>query len=99
MLLKIAYNDDSERLIKQLKDYIKDFPLIELEAYHEQIFKERKKAFAIKNEWGTRLAPFAILIDNDNVPVIAFYSEKGSCTSEKINEALHNWIVYGKKIC
>ena len=60
--------------------------------------KERKKAFAIKNEWGTRLAPFAILIDNDHVPIIAFYSEKGNCTSEKINEALHNWIVYGKKI-
>ena len=99
MILKVAYDDNSEKLITELKEILVNFPMIELEAYHEQIFKERKKAFAIKNEWGTRLAPFAILIDNDDVPVIAFYSEKGDCTSEKINEALHNWIVYGKKIC
>ena len=97
MLLKIAYNDDSERLIKQLKDYIKDFPLIELEAYHEQIFKERKKAFALKGEWGTRQSPFAILIDNDNIPVVAFYSERCECTLDKIIEALKSYIVYGSK--
>ena len=98
MILKVAYDDNSEKLITELKEILVNFPMIELETYHEQIFKERKKAFAIKNEWGTRLTPFAILIDNDNTPVIAFYSEKGSCTSEKISEALHNWIVYGKKI-
>ena len=98
MILKVAYDDNSEKLITELKEFLVNFPMVELEAYHEQICKERKKAFAIKNEWGTRLAPFAILIDNDDVPVIAFYSEKGDCTSEKINEALHNWIVYKKKI-
>ena len=98
MILKVAYDDNSEKLITELKEILVKFPMIELETYHEQIFKERKKAFAIKNDWGTRLAPFAILIDNDNTPVIAFYSEKGDCTSEKISEALHNWIVYGKKI-
>lgn len=97
MLLKIAYNDDSERLIKQLKDYIKDFPLIELEAYHEQVFKERKKAFALKGEWGTRQSPFAILIDNDNIPVVAFYNERCECTLDKIIEALKSYIVYGSK--
>ena len=100
MNLKFAYNDDSEILFRQVRDSIAEkYPLIIVEGFHENLMKERKKAFAIKNEWGSRLAPFAILIDNDNVPVIAFYSEKGSCTSEKINEALHNWIVYGKKIC
>ena len=98
MILKVAYDDNSEKLITELKEILVNFPMIELETYHEQIFKERKKAFAIKNEWGTRRAPFAILVDNDNTPVIAFYSEKGSCTSEKISEALHNWIVYKKKI-
>ena len=98
MQLKVAYDDNSEQLIVKLKEVLPKYPLVELEAYHEQLFKERKKAFAIKNEWGTRLAPFAILIDNDNTPVIAFYSEKGNCTSEKISEALHNWIVYKKKI-
>lgn len=98
MQLKVAYDDNSEQLVAGLKESLVDFPMIELEAYHEQLFKERKKAFAIKNEWGTRMTPFAILIDNNNVPVIAFYSEQGNCTKTKILEALHNWIVYGKKI-
>lgn len=99
MILKVAYDDNSENLITELKKVLIKFPLVNLEAYHEQVFKERKKAFAIKNEWGTRKTPFAILIDTDNTPVIAFYSEKDNCTSNKINEALYNWIVYGKKIC
>ena len=98
MILKVAYDDNSEKLITELKEVLEKFPLVNLEAYHEQIFKERKKAFAIKNEWGTRKTPFAILIDNDQNPVIAFYSEQGNCTSTKISETLHNWIVYGKKI-
>ena len=98
MQLKVAYDDNSEQLIVKLKESLVDFPMIELEAYHEQLFKERKKAFAIKNEWGTRMTPFAILIDNDYNPVIAFYSEQNNCTEDRIIEALKNWIVYGKKI-
>lgn len=98
MQLKVAYDDNSEQLVAGLKKSLVDFPMIELETYHEQLFKERKKAFAIKNEWGTRISPFAILIDNNDVPVIAFYSEQGNCTETKIIEALKNWIVYGKKI-
>ena len=98
MTLKVAYDDNCEKLITELKELLGKAPMINLEAYHEQIFKERKKAFALKTEWGTRISPFAILVDDDHNPVIAFYSEKGECTSEKINNALHNWIVYGKKI-
>lgn len=98
MILKVAYDYSSEKLITELKEVLEKFPLVNLETYHENLFKERKKAFSLKNEWGTRKAPFAILIDNDQNPVIAFYSEQGNCTSTKISEALHNWIVYGKKI-
>lgn len=92
MLLKVAYNDKSEDLVKELKELLMKFPLVELEAYHEEIFKERKKAFALKSEWGTRQSPFAILID-DHTPVTVFYNEQGSCTIDKITETLQNWIV------
>lgn len=97
MILKVAYDDNSENLITKLKEFLVDYPLINLEAYHENLFKERKKAFAIKSEWGTRKSPFAILIDNDHTPVVAFYSEEGNCTADKIIEALNKWIVYEKK--
>lgn len=97
MLLKIAYNNYSEELISQLKDYVKKFPSVQLETFHEQVFKERKKAFAIKNEWGTKQSPFAILIDDNKIPVTAFYSERNECTLDKIIEVLKNYIIYGNK--
>lgn len=93
MLLKVVYDDNSENLITELKEKLTEFPLIELEHYHEQIFKERKKAFAIKNEWGTRKTPFAIFIDN--IPVIAFYSEKKDCVADNIINTLKSYILYG----
>ena len=95
MILKVAYDDNSENLITALKKFLVDYPLIELEAYHENIFKERKKAFAIKSEWGTRKSPFAILIDNDHNPIIAFYSERNECTIDNISKTLKSYIVYG----
>lgn len=98
MILKVAYDDNSENLITKLKEFLVDYPLINLEAYHENLFKERKKAFAIKSEWGTRKSPFAIFIDDNHTPVVAFYSEEDNCTADKIIETLNKWIVYGKKI-
>jgi len=95
MILKVAYDDNSEKFIKDLKKVLKEYPLIELEDYHEQIFRERKKAFALKNEWGTRIAPFAILVDDDKNPVIAFYSERKECTVDNIIETLKKFIIYG----
>ena len=97
MILKVAYDDNSEKLISELKEALTKFPMIELESYHEQLFKEKKKAWALKSEWGTRLSPFAIFIDNDHVPVIAFYSERNECTSDNIIESLKSYIVYGSK--
>ena len=96
MVLKVAYDDNSENLITKLKEVLEKFPLVSLETYHENLFKERKKAFAIKSEWGTRKSPFAILIDNDYTPVVAFYSEEGNCTVDKIIKALDSYIVYNK---
>lgn len=96
--LKIAYNNNSIELIKELEKSLIDYPLIELESYHEDLLKERKKAFGLKTEWGTRQSPFAILIDNEKKPVIAFYNERNDCTLNKILETLQNYIVYDTKV-
>lgn len=94
MILKVAYNDGSAELVKQLKEIIPEkFPLVELITYQEELFRERKKAFALKSEWGTFKSPFAILID-ENKPVKAFYSEENECTFSKIIETLTSIIVY-----
>lgn len=95
MKLKIAYNDNSVQLVNDLKEIIKEsYPLIEIESYQEELFKERKKAFALKYTYGTRLSPFAVLYNNDDKAVVAFYSEKDDCTFNKIIEALNSYIVY-----
>lgn len=93
MKLKVVYNDNCENLISNLKEFIKDYPLIELEIFHENILKERKKAFGLKSEWGTRLSPFAILIDNEN-PIKAFYSDVNECTIDNISKVLKSFIPY-----
>lgn len=97
MLLKVAYNDNSEQLVSDLKEVIPEkYAFLKLEAYQEELFKERKKAFALKYTYGTRLSPFAILFDNEDKAVIAFYSEDNNCTFDKITEALDSYIVYNK---
>lgn len=94
MVIKLAYNDNSLDLMEGLREALNDHPLIELESYHEDILKERKKAFGLKTEWGTRQSPFAILLDNEKKPVIAFYNERNDCTLDKILESLQSFIVY-----
>lgn len=94
MILKIAYNDASIPMVDKLKEVIPEkFPLVELECYQEETFRTRKKALSLKSQWGTFLAPFAILIDGDN-PIKAFYTEEDECTFDKIIEALTSIIVY-----
>lgn len=92
--LKIAYNDNSIELIKELEKSLIDYPLVELESYHEDFLKERKKAFGLKTEWGTRQSPFAILLDDEKKPIIAFYNERNDCTLDKILESLQSFIAY-----
>lgn len=97
MILKVVYDDNSQVLIDKLKSVLSNYPLIELESYHEGLFKERKKAFKLKGGFSARRTPFAVLVDNNSEPVIAFYSEANTCTIDEILKALNNYTVYGKK--
>lgn len=95
MILKLAYSENSTKLAQDLKEYLVKYPLLKFEAYDEQTMSERKKAFGLKSEWGTKITPFAILIDDEkNKPLIGFYSEDNGCTFEKIINALSNGIIY-----
>lgn len=94
----MAYDDDSQSLVNELGKIISDkFPLIKLEAYHEELFTERKKAFKLKGGYSARHTPFAVLIDNDSNPVMAFYSESGDCTKEEIIKTLTSFIAYEQR--
>lgn len=95
MILKLAYSENSTKLAQDLKDYLVNYPLLKFETYDEQTMSGRKKAFGLKGEWGAKLAPFAILIDDEkDKPVLGFYSENNGCTFEKIINALTNYIIY-----
>lgn len=96
MILKVAYDDNSQHLVDELKKVLSKYPLIELQTYHEGLFKERKNAFKLKGGFSARHTPFAVLIDNDAAPVMAFYSEANTCTIEEIMKALNNPVVYGR---
>lgn len=94
--LKIAYNDDSENLVKRLQEEISNkYPYVTLESFHENIFKERKKAFKLKGSYSARISPFAILIDDNNKVIKAFYSEVMECTYFDIMRSLNSLIIYG----
>lgn len=95
MILKLAYSENSTKLAQDLKDYLVNYPLLKFESYDEQTMSERKKAFGLKGEWGAKLTPFAVLIDDElDKPLIGFYSENNGCTFEKIIDALSNCIIY-----
>nr|DAX08886.1 MAG TPA: putative thiol peroxidase [Bacteriophage sp.] len=97
--LKIAYDNSSENLVRELETLIPSkYPLIKLEAYNENIFKERKKAFKLKNSYSARQCPFAVLLDADKKVVSAFYSEAQDCNLDNIFEVLNNYVTYGKKV-
>lgn len=93
MLLEISYNDDSQKLVKELEKELERFKDIEFKSYHEELFKERSKSFKLKGAYGTRLCPFALLTI-EGKPVKAFYSELNQCTVENIINSLYEFIPY-----
>ena len=94
MILKVVYDNNSQTLVDKLKSVLLNYPLIKMESYNEGLFKERKKAFKIKRGFSARHTPFAVLINNDSEPVVAFYSEANTCTIDEILKTLNNYTVY-----
>ena len=93
--LTAVYDDTSEKFFANLVELIKDkYPLVELIGLHENILKERKKAFKVKGGYSARKSPFAILCDMDKNPVKAFYTEANECTLDNIEKTLDSFIIF-----
>lgn len=93
--IKAAYDDFSETFFNNLKKLIEsEYALIEVTGFHENILKERKKAFKLKGGFSARKNPFVVFFDCDNIPVKAFYSEANECTIDNIKKVLDSFIIY-----
>lgn len=98
MELKLAVNNDSVNLVNKLRQYVEEkCPLINIEYFNEDIYKEKQKSYKLKGGFGTRQVPFAVLYDNEKKPVKAFYNEDNSCTFDNIIKCLTNFVAYGQK--
>lgn len=92
--LTAVYDDASEKFFADLRELVKcKYPLVELIGLHENILKERKKAFKVKGGYSARKNPFAILLDTDKNPIKAFYSEANECTVDAIEKILDSFII------
>lgn len=96
MILKVAYNNDCQQLVDNLTKVLSEYSSVQLQTFNEDLFKERKKAFKLKGGFSAREVPFAALIDDNKVPVVAFYNEANTCTIENILNTLNKFVVYNK---
>lgn len=85
-IAKVAYNSLSSRFVVGLKNMG-----LKLEAYNEDVYNEKKKAYALKNPYAAKECPFVLLYYKDTL-LKAFYTEDSSCTLDKIEQFLKDWI-------
>lgn len=71
MTVYIVYNNDNQ--IKPIEDAFKASSIFVF--IDEQTTKGKKKGFKLKGSWGARLTPFAVVYNDEDKPVKAFYSE------------------------
>lgn len=72
--VKFVYSNPTDAIDFITADYKGDFFI---ETIDEGSRKEKKKAYALKSEWGAKETPFAVVMDGDKV-IKAFYSEAGN---------------------
>ena len=88
MILNLIYDNDSGYLYYSLKDLCTK-KSIDFNAFNMSIYKDRKKGFKIKGGFSARLNPFAVIYNEDNEPVKAFYTEAGKCSLDEITKTLN----------
>ena len=94
LTLTTVYDDTSEKFFANLVELVKrKYLFVELIGLHENILKERKKAFKVKGGYSARKSPFAVLYNMDKNPVKAFYTEANECTVDNIEKTLDSYII------
>lgn len=91
--LHVAYDKNSEEFYQKLNNLMSTkYPQIKFEAFHENKLRQRTKAFRVKGGYSARKTPFAVLLDIENKPIKAFYSEVEECTIDVIPLYLDSFI-------
>ena len=74
MELKVSYNDESLEFFQELNNIINQkYNDITITGYNENSKKQRKHAFGLKSNYGTKLTPFVVILNPE--PVKAFYTD------------------------
>lgn len=91
--LNVAYDNNSELFYQTLKTVMDTvYPNIKFEAFHENKLRQRTKAFRVKGGYSARKTPFAVILDIENKPIKAFYSEVEECTVDNITSYLDSYL-------
>lgn len=83
----ICYNAGCQAFADELKKFLSGFEDVEIEAWDEDIHKERRKSFMIKGHFAARQTPFCGVWKNDKA-LKGFYTEAGECSVPNITEFL-----------
>lgn len=71
MTVYVVYNNDEQ--IKPIEDSFKESSIFVF--IDEQTTKGKKKGFKLKGSWGAKITPFAVVYNDEDKPIKAFYSE------------------------
>jgi hypothetical protein len=94
MILNVVFKDSHEPIIKELRELLENYPLVELRELNEESYLTKKNALKLKYHYGTQISPFANLTDNEKNHVEAFYSENKTFNLDYIKAVLDHWVLY-----
>lgn len=80
MRLELSYDND-----KLIEEIINNYPNLVIDGHDERTLKGKKASFEFKGHWAARANPFAILFNDEDKVIHAFYSEVNECTFDNIN--------------
>lgn len=96
--LHVAYNNNSEDFFHQLSKLMEEkYQNIKFEAFHENKLRQRTKAFRVKGGYSAKQSPFAVLLNVENKPVKAFYTEAEECTVDNIEFYLDAFLTLNRE--
>lgn len=91
MILHICYNDSYTEFFDSVQKFCEEkYPDIQVLAYNEDFYNDRKKSFKIKGGYSARLTPFMLLTTDEKAYLQAFYSEDKGCTLPKLEKYLNS---------
>lgn len=92
MELKVSYNDESLEFFQELSNIINQkYNDITIVGYNENVKKERKHAFGLKSNYGTKLTPLVVILNPE--PIKAFYTDVKECRIDNIISYIDSIII------